>query len=159
MCSGTVVWRWFPLARKRAAIRSPLRKISTARVGQPHLDFAAGKAMKHAAEMAFELDMVVDADPAEAPLGKAIGLSRQRGEVGPVQLKLASFTQSGPLACKHLRDGRGDRHSSTRSEQVWRTPGTLLLFHHGLVAEAVLDPGQCRFSSLEVRLAAALPTY
>ena len=39
---------------------------------QPHLDFAAGKAVGDAVEMALELDMVVDADPANAPFGKAI---------------------------------------------------------------------------------------
>jgi hypothetical protein len=53
---------------------------------QPHLDFAAGTVVRNAVEMTFELDMVVDADPAEAPLGKAIGLSRQRVEVGPIEL-------------------------------------------------------------------------
>jgi hypothetical protein len=31
--------------------------------GQPHLDLAAGKAIRDAVEMAFKLDMVVDADP------------------------------------------------------------------------------------------------
>ena len=31
--------------------------------GQPHLDFAAGKAIRHAVEMTLELDMVVDTDP------------------------------------------------------------------------------------------------
>jgi hypothetical protein len=36
--------------------------------------------------MAFELDMVIDGDPADAPFGKAIGLRRQRFEVGPVEL-------------------------------------------------------------------------
>src|SRR5271169_2394572 len=36
--------------------------------------------------MALELDMVVDADPADPPLGKAIGLRRQRVEVGPIEL-------------------------------------------------------------------------
>jgi hypothetical protein len=30
--------------------------------------------------------MVIDADPANAPLGKAIGLSRQRVEIGPIEL-------------------------------------------------------------------------
>src|SRR5271165_4661210 len=49
---------------------------------QPNLDFAAGKAVGDAVEMALELDMVVDADPADPPLGKAIGLRRQRVEVG-----------------------------------------------------------------------------
>src|SRR5215469_5213311 len=54
--------------------------------GQPHLDFATGKAIRDAVEVTFELDMVVNADPTEAPLGKAIGLGRQCIEVGPVQL-------------------------------------------------------------------------
>jgi hypothetical protein len=36
--------------------------------------------------MAFELDMVIDGDPADAPFGKAIGLRRQRFEVGPGEL-------------------------------------------------------------------------
>src|SRR5437764_7210811 len=53
---------------------------------QPHLDLAAGKAMRHAVEMTLELDMVVDADPTETPLGKAIGLGRQRVEVRPIEL-------------------------------------------------------------------------
>ena len=30
--------------------------------------------------------MVIDTDPANAPFGKAIGLSRQRVEVGPIEL-------------------------------------------------------------------------
>src|SRR5205085_6941614 len=53
---------------------------------QPNLDFAAGKAVGHAVEMALELDMVIDADPANAPFGKAIELRRQRVEVGPIEL-------------------------------------------------------------------------
>jgi len=36
--------------------------------------------------MTLELDMVVDTNPADAPFGKAIGLRRQRFEVGPVEL-------------------------------------------------------------------------
>src|SRR6516165_6361069 len=36
--------------------------------------------------MTFELDVVVDTNPADAPFGKAIGLRRQRVEVGPVEL-------------------------------------------------------------------------
>ena len=53
---------------------------------QPHLHLAAGKAIGDAVEMALELDMVIDADPANAPFGKAIGLRRQRVEVGLVEL-------------------------------------------------------------------------
>ena len=36
--------------------------------------------------MAFELDVVIDTNPADAPFGKAIRLRRQRVEVGPVEL-------------------------------------------------------------------------
>ena len=54
--------------------------------GQPHLDFAAGKAIRHAVEMTLELDMVVDTDPTETPLGKGIGFCWQRVEVRPIDL-------------------------------------------------------------------------
>jgi hypothetical protein len=54
--------------------------------GQPHLDLVAGKAMGHAVEMTLESDIVVDADSTDPPLGKPIGLRRQRPEVGPVKL-------------------------------------------------------------------------
>src|SRR5215831_11393770 len=53
---------------------------------QPDLNLAAGKAIRHAVEVTFELDMVVDADPTQAPLGKAIGLCWQRVEVRPIEL-------------------------------------------------------------------------
>ena len=36
--------------------------------------------------MTFELDVVIDTNPADAPFGKAIGPRRQRVEVGPVEL-------------------------------------------------------------------------
>ena len=52
---------------------------------QPHLDLAAGEAVGHAVEMSLDLDVVIDADPAQAPFGKGIGLARQRLEVGPVE--------------------------------------------------------------------------
>ena len=53
---------------------------------QSHLHLAARKAVWHAVEMTFELDVVVDTNPADAPFGKTIGLRRQRVEVGPVEL-------------------------------------------------------------------------
>jgi hypothetical protein len=40
----------------------------------------------HTVEMTFELDVIVDTNPADAPFGKAIGLRWQRVEVGPVEL-------------------------------------------------------------------------
>src|SRR6516165_7076568 len=51
---------------------------------QSHLHLAARKTVGHAVEMTFELDVVIDTNPTDAPFGKAIGLSRQRFEVGPV---------------------------------------------------------------------------
>src|SRR5260370_32198849 len=53
---------------------------------QPHLDLAAGKAIGDAIEMALELDMVVDADPAHAPFGEGVGLAGQWLEMGPIEL-------------------------------------------------------------------------
>src|SRR3984893_4863252 len=53
---------------------------------QSRLDLAACKAVGHAVEMTFELNVVIDTNPADAPFGKAIGLRRQRVEVGPVEL-------------------------------------------------------------------------
>jgi hypothetical protein len=44
---------------------------------QPHLDFAAGKAVGDAVKMTLELDMIIDTNPADAPFGKAVGLPRQ----------------------------------------------------------------------------------
>jgi hypothetical protein len=41
---------------------------------QSHLDLAAGKAVGYAVEMTFELDVVIDTNPADAPFGKALGL-------------------------------------------------------------------------------------
>src|SRR5690348_5005805 len=80
MCSGTVVCRWLPLARLA------LQKNLNGSRRQSHLDLAAGKAVGHAVEMTFELDVVIDTNPADAPFSKAIGLRRQRVEVGPVEL-------------------------------------------------------------------------
>src|SRR5580704_3142873 len=37
--------------------------------GQPHLHLVAGKAVGHAVEMTFELDVVIDTNPADAPFG------------------------------------------------------------------------------------------
>src|SRR5215470_4817200 len=41
---------------------------------QPHLHLAAGKTVGHAVEMTFELDVVIDTNPADAPFRKAVGL-------------------------------------------------------------------------------------
>ena len=54
--------------------------------GEPHLDLVAREAVGHAVEMALDLDVVIDADPAHAPFGKHIGLDRQGLELRPVEL-------------------------------------------------------------------------
>ena len=54
--------------------------------GQPHLHLAARKAVGDAVEMTFELDVAIDTNPADAPFRKAVGLRRQRVEVGLVEL-------------------------------------------------------------------------
>ena len=68
---------------------------------QSHLHLAARKTVGHAVEMTFELDVVIDTNPTDAPFGKAIGLSRQRFEVGPVELfeeRAASDTEPADQA-------------------------------------------------------------
>jgi hypothetical protein len=37
---------------------------------QPHLDFAAGEAVGHAVKVSLDLDVIIDADAAQAPFGK-----------------------------------------------------------------------------------------
>ena len=52
---------------------------------QPHLDLAAGEAVGHAVEVRLDLDVIIEADPAQPPFGKGIGLAGQRLEVRPVE--------------------------------------------------------------------------
>ena len=44
---------------------------------QPRLDLGAGKEIGHAVEVIVELDVVIDADATQAPLGQNIGFARQ----------------------------------------------------------------------------------
>src|SRR5437763_164595 len=44
---------------------------------QPYLNLAAGEAVRHAVEVRLDLDVVIDADPAQPPFGKGIGLAGQ----------------------------------------------------------------------------------
>ena len=52
---------------------------------QPHLDLAPGEAVGDAVKMRLDLDVIIDADPPQAPLGEVIGLGRQRLEVRPIE--------------------------------------------------------------------------
>src|SRR5713101_6652889 len=53
---------------------------------QPHLDLAAGEAVGDAVEVALDLDVIIDADPAQPPFGEGIGLAGQPLEMWPVEL-------------------------------------------------------------------------
>ena len=53
--------------------------------GQPHLDLAAGEAVGHAVEVRLDLNVVIDADPAQAPFGEGVGLARQLLEMRPIE--------------------------------------------------------------------------
>ena len=48
---------------------------------QPDLDLAAGEAVGDAVEVSLDLDVVIDADPAQPPFGKGVGLAGQSLEV------------------------------------------------------------------------------
>ena len=52
---------------------------------QPNLDLAAGEAVGDAIEVRLDLDVVIDADAAQPPFGKRIGLAGQRLEMRPIE--------------------------------------------------------------------------
>ena len=52
---------------------------------QTHLDLAAGEAVGHAIEMRLDLDVVIDADPAQPPFSERIRLAGQAPEARPVE--------------------------------------------------------------------------
>lgn len=45
--------------------------------GHPRLDGLAGKAIRHAVVMPVDIDVIIDADAADTPLGEHVGLDRQ----------------------------------------------------------------------------------
>ena len=45
---------------------------------QPHLDLLLRKAVRHAVIMPLDIDVIIDADPADAPFGEHVRLHRQR---------------------------------------------------------------------------------
>ena len=55
------------------------------RPGQPHLDCSSGEAIGHAVVMAVDIDVIIDADPADAPFGEHVGLDRQGLEHRPIE--------------------------------------------------------------------------
>ena len=54
--------------------------------GQPCFDLGAGETIGHTVEVLVDLDVVIDADAAQAPLGQDIRFDGQRLEVRPVEL-------------------------------------------------------------------------
>ncbi|MCA6105541.1 hypothetical protein J6525_45760 [Bradyrhizobium sp. WSM 4400] len=54
--------------------------------GEAHLDLGADEAMRDAVVMRLDLDVIVDADPADPPLGEHVGALRQVLERRPVDL-------------------------------------------------------------------------
>ena len=53
--------------------------------GEAHLDLGAREAIGNAVEMALDIDVIIDANPAHAPFGEDIRLDRQRLERRPVE--------------------------------------------------------------------------
>jgi hypothetical protein len=53
--------------------------------GEAHLDLVAREAVGNAVEVALDIDVVVDADPAHAPFREDIGVNRQRLEQRPIE--------------------------------------------------------------------------
>jgi hypothetical protein len=53
--------------------------------GEADLDLGAGEAVGHAVEVLLDLDVIIDADPADAPLRKHVRLDRQGLECRPVE--------------------------------------------------------------------------
>ena len=74
-----------PAPRRWTAMRSPLWKISTPR-GQPRLDLGAGEAVGDGIIVGVDVDVIVDADPAHAPLAVFVRLVRQRLERRAIDL-------------------------------------------------------------------------
>ena len=54
--------------------------------GEAHLDFSADEAMRDAVVMRLDLDVIVDANPADPPLGEHVRVLRQGLERRPIDL-------------------------------------------------------------------------
>jgi Recombinase len=85
--------------------------------GEPHLDITAREPVRNAVEVALRLDVVVDSDPAHAPLGEDVGFGRQGLRVrlifqrylalGSIGLLLADLRERGIVTkVRQLSDGR-----------------------------------------------------
>ena len=80
--------------------------------GQPGLDLVADQAVGDRVVVAVDVDMVVEADPAQAPLGIFVGGRRQRLERRMVELEeqiAAAHPQAAHRPGIEVDDQRGDR--------------------------------------------------
>jgi len=78
-----------PAVAARAPVRGnalALKKDLDGARGQSCFDFGAGETIGHTVEVLVDLDVVIDADAAPAPLGQDIRFDGQRLEVRPVEL-------------------------------------------------------------------------
>jgi hypothetical protein len=101
-----VVWRWLPLERTCAAIRSPFINTSTVRGVSRTSTSRRGEAVGNAVEVSLDQDVVIDADAAQPPFGKGVGLARQLLEVRPIEfLEEGSAGDAEPTDRPHLKLG------------------------------------------------------
>ena len=81
---------------------------------QPHLDLAPGKVVGDAVEMALELDMVIDADPANAPFGALVAGTALHAPYLPFAIPVGTGSVGGgPTFAEAMVNGglRRDRSS------------------------------------------------
>ena len=53
--------------------------------GEANLDLGTSEAVGNAVEVLVDLDVIIDADPADTPLRKDVRVDRQRLELGPIE--------------------------------------------------------------------------
>src|SRR6266478_5004761 len=70
--------------------------------GEAHLDLDAREAIGNAVEMALDIDVIIDANPAHAPFGEDIRLDRQRLERRPVEFVKELPTRDAETADRSL---------------------------------------------------------
>src|SRR6202040_2756267 len=61
-------------------VSSTRRPMFCANLGEAHLELGSREAIGNAVEMALDIDVIIDANPAHAPFGEDIRLDRQRLE-------------------------------------------------------------------------------
>ena len=64
---------------------------------QPAIDLRAGEAIRHRVVVADELDVIVDADPDDLPLGELVTVHRQGQQSGPIEFDEGRLAAAGQL--------------------------------------------------------------